>query len=75
MTGKDCTARIRSSVAKPSILGQSDVEHDEIGWLVGDQFQRLLATRDRADFEALQFEALAYHGGERPIVFDQQKSG
>ena len=59
---------------EPVDAGQPDVEHDEIGRAAADGLEREFTAADGIDAEALQFEVLDQHGGQRAIVVDEQQT-
>ena len=68
-------ARNRRRTSNPSMPGQPDVEHDEVGRLVGRDVQALLARAGDGHLVALLLEGVLDPAGDRVLVLDDQDGG
>ena len=72
MTGKSLFSRSRRSSSMPSILRHLDVEHGEVGRVLGQRLQRRLAVRIEAGDEAFRLQRDRQRGQDVAVVVDQR---
>ena len=67
-----CRSRSRASVARPSMPGQPDVEHDQIDGAARQALEARLAARHGLDGVALVAQHAAQRGADAGLVVDDQ---
>ena len=67
-----CRSRMRASVARPSMPGQPDVEHDDVEDAPAQAIEARLAAVDRVDVVALVAQHAAKRAAHARLVVNDQ---
>ena len=75
ITGTALSARTCRSTSRPRTFGQTEVEHDELGRVVGDLVERGRAVTGVVDRVPLTFEGGADDVDQVEVVVDDEDHG